>query len=105
MKKKMVLSSLLAALLVTLAVTEIYLKKDIKETKGVEVVPTMQDDITSDSSWCPTFQLIFNDLKNDLELLKEYSPIFHFFKGVNGIKHNDDDIKDSVLIYQKKKDN
>lgn len=49
--------------------------------------------------------LLFNDLKNDLELLKEYSPIFHFFKGVNGIKHNDDDIKDSVLIYQKKKDN
>ena len=53
-----------------------------------------------DDDWPPIY-----DLKNDLELLKEYSPIFHFFKGVNGIKHNDDDIKDSVLIYQKKKDN
>ena len=53
-----------------------------------------------DDDWSPIY-----DLKNDLELLKEYSPIFHFFKGVNGIKHNDDDIKDSVLIYQKKKDN
>lgn len=66
MKKKMVFGSLLAALLVVLAVTKIYLKKDIKETKGVEVVPTVQDNIASDSSWCPTFQLIFNDLKNDL---------------------------------------
>ena len=53
-----------------------------------------------DDDWSPIY-----DLKNDLELLKEYSPIFHFFKGVNGIKHNDDDIKDSVLIYQKNKDN
>ena len=53
-----------------------------------------------DDDWSPIY-----DLKNDLELLKEYSPIFHFFKGVNGIKHIDDDIKDSVLIYQKKKDN
>ena len=53
-----------------------------------------------DDDWSPIY-----DLKNDLELLKEYSPIFHFFKGVNGIEHNDDDIKDSVLIYQKKKDN
>ena len=55
---------------------------------------------TEYDDWSPIY-----DLKNDLELLKEYSPIFHFFKGVNRIKHNDDDIKDSVLIYQKKKDN
>lgn len=66
MKKKTVLVSLLTILLVTLTLFKTYLTKPIKETKGVEVVPTMQDDITSDSSWCPTFQLIFNDLKNDL---------------------------------------
>ena len=66
MKKKTVLVSLLTILLVTLTLSKTYLTKPIKETKGVEVVPTMQDVITSDSSWCPTFQLIFNDLKNDL---------------------------------------
>ena len=49
-------------------------------------------------NWYPIY-----DLKNDLELLKEYSPTFHFFKGVEGIKFCTDDIKDSVLIYQKKK--
>ena len=55
-------------------------------------------DTEYDDDWSPIY-----DLKNDLELLKEYSPTFHFFKGVNGIKLYDDDIKDSVLIYQKKK--
>ena len=74
MKKKTVLVSLLTILLVTLTLSKTYLTKPIKETKGVEVVPTMQDVITSDSSWCPTFQLIFNDLKyviNFLTLIKK----------------------------------
>ena len=51
MKKKIILVSLLTILLVTLTLSKTYLTKPIKETKGVEVVPTMQDVITSDSSW------------------------------------------------------
>ena len=42
-----------------------------KETKlqqetDITVVPTMEDIITSDSSWCGTFQLVWNDMKNEV---------------------------------------
>ncbi len=33
---------------------------------GITVVPTMNDIITSDSSWCGTFQLVWNDMKNEV---------------------------------------
>lgn len=35
-------------------------------TIGVTVVPTMQDTLTADSSWCATFQLVWNDMKNEV---------------------------------------
>ncbi len=66
MKKELIFSSLLAVMVAVIGLSKFILKNDIKETKGVEVVPTMEDVITKDSSWCPTFQLIFNDLKNNL---------------------------------------
>ncbi len=47
-------------------VESVYEKKELKETKGVEVVPTLSDKISKDTSWCPTFQLIWNDFKNDI---------------------------------------
>lgn len=47
-------------------VESVYDKKDLKETKGVEVVPTLSDKVSTDTSWCPTFQLIWNDFKNDI---------------------------------------
>ena len=47
-------------------VETVYNKKELKETKGVEVVPTVSDKISKDTSWCPTFQLIWNDFKNDI---------------------------------------
>lgn len=45
-------------------VESVYDKKELKETKGVDVVPTLSDKISKDTSWCPTFQLIWNDFKN-----------------------------------------
>ena len=66
MKKELIFSSLLAVMIAVIGLSNLAFKKDIKETKGVDVVPTMEDVITKDSSWCPTFQLIFNDLKNDI---------------------------------------
>ena len=33
---------------------------------GIIVVPTMNDTITSNSSWCGTFQLVWNDMKNEV---------------------------------------
>lgn len=47
-------------------VESVYEQKELKETKGVEVVPTLSDKISKDTSWCPTFQLIWNDFKNDI---------------------------------------
>ena len=40
--------------------------KNIKETEGVTIVPTMLDAIDADSSWCGNFQLVWNDLKNEV---------------------------------------
>lgn len=47
-------------------VKSVYDKKELKETKGVDVVPTLSDKVSADTSWCPTFQLIWNDFKNDI---------------------------------------
>lgn len=47
-------------------VESVYDKKELKETKGVDVVATLSDKISKDTSWCPTFQLIWNDFKNDI---------------------------------------
>ena len=38
----------------------------LEKTDGLTVVPTMQDKITADSSWCGTFQLVWNDMKNEV---------------------------------------
>lgn len=35
----------------------------IPVTEGITVVPTFDDEITSDSSYCATFQLVWNDMK------------------------------------------
>ena len=39
---------------------------NLEQTEGVSVVPTMQDKISADSSWCCTFQLVWNDMKNEI---------------------------------------
>ena len=37
-----------------------------KETEGITTCLTLEDEITNDTIWCGTMQLIWNDLKNDL---------------------------------------
>jgi len=39
---------------------------DLEKTSKMDVVPTMQDEITADSTWCGTFQLVWNDMKNEV---------------------------------------
>ncbi len=41
-------------------------RHETTETTGVLVVPTFVDKIDKDAAWCATFNLIWNDLKNDL---------------------------------------
>ena len=35
-------------------------------SNNINVVPTMQDQISGDSAWCGTFQLVWNDMKNEV---------------------------------------
>lgn len=39
---------------------------NIQTTEEIEIVPTMSDTIMADSSWCGTFQLVWNDMKNEI---------------------------------------
>ena len=39
---------------------------ELQESDGITIVPTMQDTLTTDSSWCGTFQLVWNDMKNEV---------------------------------------
>lgn len=37
-----------------------------KFERNISVVPTMQDKVTENSAWCPTFQLVWNDMQDNL---------------------------------------
>ena len=38
----------------------------LEKTEGITIVPTMNDKLMADSSWCGTFQLVWNDMKNEV---------------------------------------
>ncbi|MDD2627747.1 MAG: hypothetical protein PHR25_03940 [Clostridia bacterium] len=38
----------------------------IKESNNIEIVPTMDDQVSTNSAWCGTFQLVWNDMKNEV---------------------------------------
>ena len=70
MKKETIIKiSLLVVATIAIAVGVIYKndnKRNLKETKGIIIVPTMYDEITTDTAWNSTFQLVWNDFKNEL---------------------------------------
>lgn len=72
--------------------TKIFSKKATKlqSVEGITVVPTMNDTITNDSSWCGTFQLVWNDMKN--EVVKKdiiFNPQLDMVKNLNKENFNE----------------
>lgn len=55
---------------------------------------------THDTKYQEDWSPIYN-LEKTINVLKQYSPYLVSFIGVDGIKFNDDTIRDSVLIYKK----
>lgn len=75
MSKKVKILIMITILIVLIVIGVIIISKinigeeepsKLQKTNGITVVPTMRDEITSDSSWCGTFQLVWNDMKNDV---------------------------------------
>ncbi len=47
-------------------IQEIITQTGYKSNDEIQIVPTMQDEISDNAIWCATFQLVWNDLKNDV---------------------------------------
>ena len=63
-----ILAVLLIAGIIIISKKNIFRKTATKlqKTDGITIVPTMRDTITSDSSWCGTFQLVWNDMRDNV---------------------------------------
>lgn len=74
MKKKLLISSIIIVSLIIIVAVIVrgIIKKEnksitiLEKTDEISIVPTMNDKITTDSSWCGTFQLVWNDMKNEV---------------------------------------
>ena len=80
------------------------IKKELNPTTGVEVVASLEDKITSDSSWCGTFQLAWNDMKN--ELIKKdivFNPNLDIVKNLNKETFNDTMLSSDYYFNRSKK--
>ena len=72
MKKKIIIICI--AILITALVTTIilnfnnifYKATNLEKTENVEVFATINDTVTADSTWCGIFQLVWNDMQNEL---------------------------------------
>ena len=71
MKKKILLLSVISIAIMVCSGLSIgyfiFLKEiNLPVESKIRIVPTMSDQLSSDSSWCGTFQLVWNDLKNEI---------------------------------------
>ena len=67
MKKKIIIIVMLLVVILCLVYFFILKnKRNIKDTEGVVVLPTMNDKLSGDSTWCGTLQLVWNDMVDEL---------------------------------------
>ena len=71
MKKKILIVFIIMIIIIVVGVEGKYLldhRKAKKQfnTEDISTVLTLEDEVGDDTVWCGTFQLIWNDLKNEL---------------------------------------
>ena len=103
------------AVLIIIAVIVVKFKKDgnngeenkqtedakISSTEGIITIPSLEDEIQTNTIWCGTFQLIWNDLKNDLAKQNiEFTPQSKMVENLNKETFTTKDISDKY--YYKK---
>ena len=81
------------------------LKDDVKTgfstTEGITTALTLEDEIQNDTIWCGTFQLIWNDMKNDIIKADiEFEPQLKVVENLNKETFKEDDISEEY--YYKK---
>ena len=73
-----------------------YCISSISFSSSVNVVPTLDDKVFSNTSWCSTFQLVWNDMKN--EVVKQdivFTPQIEMVENLNKESFNESMISDS----------
>ena len=71
---KKIIPIIIIILIVVVSIATIKYKKNnvniennqLSSTEGITTTPTLEDEISTNTIWCGTFQLIWNDLKNDI---------------------------------------
>ncbi|MDO4283166.1 MAG: hypothetical protein Q4D02_05955 [Clostridia bacterium] len=74
-------------------------KTILQSSENITIVPTMNDEIMADSSWCATFQLVWNDMKN--EVVKQdiiFSPQEKMAENLNKEEFTEDMISDEYYF-------
>ena len=76
---------------------------NFESTEGITTVLTLEDEIQNDTVWCGTFQLIWNDLKNDLAKQDiKFTPQLEVVENLNKETFKESDISEEY--YYKKVD-
>ena len=75
-------------------------EESIKESDDLEVVPTMDDTVYTDTAWCPTFQLVWNDMiddvvKKDVEFIDGDEP--DYLENLNNEIFKEEDISHVIF--------
>ena len=106
MKKKIliVLSVLVVIALIVCIVVSFSSSEDVKDNvnnENISIVTSLEDKLTQNTAWCGTFNLIWNDLKNDLAKQDiVFEPQLQVIENLNKETFTTDDI--SEQYYYKK---
>jgi hypothetical protein len=105
-KKRIAIFVVIVILIISIGISVLYIddlfgKKATKlqQAEGITIVPTMRDQLTSDSSWCGTFQLVWNDMKN--EVVKKdivFSPQLEMVENLNKEEFNESMLSDEYYF-------